>query len=48
MTSLGPFDELDPYAAPKAELVPGDVGEWKTQGIDLTAENPFLTIWTRP
>jgi Yip1 domain len=48
MANVDPIDEMNPYAAPKADLRREDVGRSKTRGIDLSVENPFLTIWTRP
>src|SRR5271157_2600712 len=48
MANVDPFDEMNPYAAPEADLSREDVGRSKTRGIDVSVENPFLTIWTRP
>jgi Yip1 domain len=48
MANVDPLDEMNPYAAPEADLCREDVGRSKTRGIDLSVENPFLTIWTRP
>jgi len=48
MANVDPLDELNPYAAPKADLLREDVGRSKTRGIDLSVENPFLMVWTRP
>jgi Yip1 domain len=39
------FGESAPWPLP----VPDDIGPAKgTKGVDLSVENPFLTIWTRP
>jgi hypothetical protein len=48
MATFDPPDELNPYSPPAAALDRDDVGPTKTEGIDLSVENPFLTIWTRP
>ena len=48
MANTDSYDELDPYAAPKADLTRPVAGRSATRGIDLATENPFLTIWTRP
>ena len=48
MAQIDPFDELNPYAAPRSDLLRDDVGPLKSRGIDLSRENPYLTIWTRP
>src|SRR3954454_13583425 len=48
MATFDPPDELNPYSPPAAGLDREDVGPTKTQGIDLSVENPFLTVWTRP
>jgi hypothetical protein len=41
-------DDSNPFAAP---AIQGEVvarAKAETKGIDLSVENPFLTIWTRP
>jgi hypothetical protein len=48
MAISDPNDSVNPYAPPKAELGWDEVGRKKMTGIDLSVENPFLTIWLRP
>jgi hypothetical protein len=48
MASDDPFQESDPHAPPEAEPTRDGVGPSKTRGIDLSVEDPFLAIWTRP
>ncbi len=43
------IDQQDnPYAAPEIQESPVRLSSAPTEGIDLSVENPFLTIWTRP
>jgi hypothetical protein len=40
--------EINPYEPPRTEREFVGTATAHTKGIDLAAENPFLTIWTRP
>jgi uncharacterized membrane protein YidH (DUF202 family) len=40
--------EINPYEPPRTESELVRTAAGHTRGIDPTAENPFLTIWTRP
>jgi hypothetical protein len=39
---------VNPYAPPEAGPDGNEVRAYKTSGIDLSVENPFVTIWLRP
>ena len=41
-------DEFNPYRPPTNEDMIDKAKATHTEGIDLAAESPFLTIWTRP
>lgn len=48
MVSDDQFGEDNPYEAPQAQDVVVRSGPTATNAIDLSVDNPFLTIWTRP
>jgi hypothetical protein len=42
------FRDVNPYEPPRSVDEPFRSQARHTEGIDLSTENPFLTIWTRP
>jgi Yip1 domain len=48
MISDDEFGEANPYEAPRAQDVVVKSRATETREIDLSVDNPFLTIWTRP
>jgi Yip1 domain len=48
MGSGDQFGEVNPYEAPRAQDVVVKPRLTETNAIDLSVNNPFVTIWTRP
>jgi hypothetical protein len=48
MVSDDQFGEFNPYAAPRVQDVVAKSSAAETNEIDLSVDNPFITIWTRP
>ena len=41
-----PSDEVNPYAPPSTQSEDAKTTATESKGIDLSVDNPFLTIWT--